>query len=335
MSTAIDMRGRHLMKLADYTPEEITYLIDLAAELKAAKRDGREEQKLVGREIALIFEKDSTRTRCAFEVAAYDQGAHVTFIGPSGSHMGHKETVKDTARVLGRMYDAIEYRGFTQETAEELARWSGVPVYNGLTDEWHPTQILADFLTFTEHVDKSLNEVVFCYLGDARFNMADSYLIGGAKLGMDVRIASPKSLWPRTEIVDEAHAVAAETGAQITITDDVAEAVRGCDFLLTDVWVSMGEADEVWKERIELLTPYQINSGVMALTGNPDTKFMHCLPAFHNTDTQVGKEIFEKFGLECLEVTEEVFESPASIVFDEAENRLHTIKAVMVATLGS
>jgi ornithine carbamoyltransferase len=233
------------------------------------------------------------------------------------------------------MYDAIEYRGFTQETAEELARWSGVPVYNGLTDEWHPTQILADFLTFTEHVDKPLNEVVFCYLGDARFNMADSYLIGGAKLGMDVRIASPKSLWPRPEIVEEARAVAAETGAQVTITDDVAEAVRGSDFLLTDVWVSMGEADEVWKERIELLTPYQINSDVMALTGNPDTKFMHCLPAFHNTETQVGKEIFEKFGLDCLEVTEEVFESPASIVFDEAENRLHTIKAVMVATLGS
>jgi ornithine carbamoyltransferase len=335
MSTVADLRGKHLMKLADFTPAEITYLIELAADLKAAKREGREEQKLVGKEIALIFEKDSTRTRCAFEVASYDQGAHVTFIGPSGSHMGHKETVKDTARVLGRMYDAIEYRGFTQETAEELARWSGVPVYNGLTDEWHPTQILADFLTFTEHVDKPLNEVVFCYLGDARFNMADSYLIGGAKLGMDVRIASPKSLWPRTEIVDEAHAVAAETGAQITITDDVAEAVRGCDFLLTDVWVSMGEGDEVWKERIELLTPYQINSGVMALTGNPDTKFMHCLPAFHNTETQVGKEIFEKFGLDCLEVTEEVFESPASIVFDEAENRLHTIKAVMVATLGS
>ena len=335
MSTVTDLRGKHLMKLADFTPDEITYLIDLAADLKAAKREGREEQKLVGREIALIFEKDSTRTRCAFEVAAYDQGAHVTFIGPSGSHMGHKETVKDTARVLGRMYDAIEYRGFAQETAEELARWSGVPVYNGLTDEWHPTQILADFLTFREHVDKPLNEVVFCYLGDARFNMADSYLIGGAKLGMDVRIASPKSLWPRPEIVEEARAVAAETGAQITITDDVAEAVRGCDFLLTDVWVSMGEADEVWKERIELLTPYQINSDVMALTGNPDTKFMHCLPAFHNTETQVGKEIFEKFGLKCLEVTEEVFESPASLVFDEAENRLHTIKSVMVATLGS
>ena len=335
MSTAIDMRGRHLMKLADYTPEEITYLIDLAAELKAAKRDGREEQKLVGREIALIFEKDSTRTRCAFEVAAYDQGAHVTFIGPSGSHMGHKETVKDTARVLGRMYDAIEYRGFAQDTAEELARWAGVPIYNGLTDEWHPTQILADFLTFREHLPKPLGEVTFCYLGDARFNMADSYLAGGAKLGMDVRIASPRSLWPREEIVELARATAQDTGASITITDDVPEAVRGCDFLLTDVWVSMGEADEVWAERIELLSPYQVNAEVMAATGNPNVKFMHCLPAFHNTETQVGKELFEKFGRESLEVTEEVFESPASVVFDEAENRLHTIKAVLVATLGS
>jgi ornithine carbamoyltransferase len=335
MSTAIDMRGRHLMKLADYTPEEITYLIDLAAELKAAKRDGREEQKLVGREIALIFEKDSTRTRCAFEVAAYDQGAHVTFIGPSGSHMGHKETVKDTARVLGRMYDAIEYRGFAQDTAEELARWAGVPIYNGLTDEWHPTQILADFLTFREHLPKPLGEVTFCYLGDARFNMADSYLVGGAKLGMDVRIASPRSLWPRDEIVELARSTAQDTGASITITDDVSEAVRGCDFLLTDVWVSMGEADEVWAERIELLSPYQVNAQVMAATGNPNVKFMHCLPAFHNTETEVGKELFEKFGRESLEVTEEVFESPASLVFDEAENRLHTIKAVLVATLGS
>jgi ornithine carbamoyltransferase len=334
MSTMIDLRGRHLMKLADFTTEEIAYLVELAAELKAAKREGREEQKLVGREIALIFEKDSTRTRCAFEVAAYDQGAHVTFIGPSGSHMGHKETVKDTARVLGRMYDAIEYRGFAQETAEELARWAGVPVYNGLTDEWHPTQILADFLTFREHVGKPLNEVVFCYLGDARFNMADSYLIGGAKLGMDVRIAAPKSLWPRDEIVELARSTAADTEAQITITDDVDEAVRGCDVLLTDVWVSMGEADEVWAERIELLTPYQINAETMAKSGNPDVKFMHCLPAFHNTETQVGKEIFEKFGMESLEVTEDVFESPASLVWDEAENRLHTIKAVMVATLG-
>ena len=335
MSTVIDLRGRHLLKLADYSPEEITYLIDLAGELKAAKAEGHEEQKLVGKEIALIFEKDSTRTRCAFEVAAYDQGAHVTFIGPSGSHMGHKETVKDTARVLGRMYDAIEYRGFAQETAEELARWSGVPVYNGLTDEWHPTQILADFLTFREQVPKALSEVAFCYLGDARFNMADSYLIGGAKLGMDVRIAGPKTLWPRDLIVENARSIAGMTGAQITITEDVAEAVRGADVLLTDVWVSMGEPDDVWAERIDLLKSYQVNAETMALSGNPDVKFMHCLPAFHNTETQVGKEIFEKFGMEALEVTEEVFESPASLVFDEAENRLHTIKAVMVATLGS
>ncbi len=334
MATMIDLRGKHFLKLADFSPEEITYLIDLAAELKAAKKEGREEQKLVGKEIALIFEKDSTRTRCAFEVAAYDQGAHVTFIGPSGSHMGHKETVKDTARVLGRMYDAIEYRGFGQNVAEELAEHAGVPIYNGLTDEWHPTQILADFLTFREHASKPLNEVVFCYLGDARFNRADSYLVGGAKLGMDVRIASPKSLWPRDEIAELARSVAAETGAQITITEDAGEAVRGCDVLLTDVWVSMGEPDEVWAERIELLKPYQVNAETMATTGNPDVKFMHCLPAFHNAETQVGKEIFEKFGMEALEVTEEVFESPASLVWDEAENRLHTIKAVMVATLG-
>jgi ornithine carbamoyltransferase len=329
MSTVVGMRGKHLLRLADLSTDEILHLLDLAA-----KREGREEQKLVGKEIALIFEKDSTRTRCAFEVAAYDQGAHVTFIGPGGSHMGHKETVKDTARVLGRMYDAIEYRGFAQETAEELARHSGVPVYNGLTDEWHPTQILADFLTFREHVPKPLSEVAFCYLGDARFNMADSYLVGGAKLGMDVRIASPKSLWPRQEIVDAARATTTETGGKITITDDTAEAVRGADVLLTDVWVSMGEPDDVWAQRIELLRPYQVNAETMRLTGNPNAKFMHCLPAFHNTETQVGKEIFEKFGMESLEVTEEVFESPASLVFDEAENRLHTIKAVMVATLG-
>jgi ornithine carbamoyltransferase len=333
--TVIDLRGRHLLTLVDYSPEEITYLIDLSAELKAAKRDGREERRLLGKNIALIFEKDSTRTRCAFEVAAYDQGAHVTFIGPSGSHMGHKETVKDTARVLGRMYDAIEYRGFAQDTVEELARWAGVPVYNGLTDEWHPTQILADFLTFREHVPKPLGEIAFCYLGDARFNMANSYLVGAAKLGMDVRIAGPSSLWPRDEIVELARSLAGETGARITITDEVPEAVRGCDVLLTDVWVSLGEPDEVWGERIELLKPYQVNSDVMAATGNPHVKFMHCLPAFHNTETQVGREIFRKFGLESLEVTEDVFESPASLVFDEAENRLHTIKAVMVATLGS
>src|SRR6186997_3138601 len=333
MATMTDLRGRNFVKLSDFTPEEITHLLDLSAELKAAKKEGREEQKLVGKEIALIFEKDSTRTRCAFEVAAYDQGAHVTFIGPSGSHMGHKETVKDTARVLGRMYDAIEYRGFGQDAVEELAKWAGVPIYNGLTDEWHPTQILADFLTFKEHISKPLDEVVFCYLGDARFNMADSYLVGGAKLGMDVRIASPKSLWPRDEIIELARSVAAETGATITLTDDVAEAVQGADFLLTDVWVSMGEADDVWAERIELLKPYQVNARTLELTGNPEVKFMHCLPAFHNTETQVGKEIFETYGLESLEVTEDVFESGASLVWDEAENRMHTIKAVMVATL--
>ena len=342
MSTATDhpdvaagLRGRHFLTMQDYSADEIRYLIDLSAELKAAKRAGTEEQVLVGKEIALIFEKDSTRTRCAFEVAAYDQGAHVTFIGPGGSHIGHKETVKDTARVLGRMYDAIEYRGFGEQVADELAEWAGVPVYNGLTDEWHPTQILADFLTFREHIPKPASEVIFCYLGDARFNMADSYLVGGAKLGMDVRIASPKSLWPGDEITELARSIAEETGARITITDDVAEAVRGADVLLTDVWVSMGESDEVWAERIELLRPYQVNAEAMAATGNPDVKFMHCLPAFHNTDTEVGKEIFEKFGMEALEVTEEVFESPASLVWDEAENRLHTIKAVMVATLGS
>jgi ornithine carbamoyltransferase len=335
MITTTNLYGKHLLNLVDFKPEEITYLLDLAAELKAAKDEGREEPKLVGKEIALIFEKDSTRTRCAFEVAAYDQGAHVTYLGPSGSHMGHKETVKDTARVLGRMYDAIEYRGFAQDTADELARWSGVPVYNGLTDEWHPTQILADFLTFREHVPKPLGEVAFCYLGDARFNMANSYLIGGAKLGMDVRVASPKSLWPRDEIADVARSLASETGAQVMITEDVGEAVRGCDVLLTDVWVSMGEPDEAWAERIELLKPYQVNAETMAASGNPDVKFMHCLPAFHNTDTPVGREIFEKFGLEALEVTDEVFESPASLVFEEAENRLHTIKAVMVATLAS
>ena len=334
MSTVMNLHGRSFLALKDFSRDEILYLIDLAAELKAAKKERREEQRLIGREIALIFEKDSTRTRCAFEVAAYDQGAHVTFIGPSGSHMGHKETVKDTARVLGRMYDAIEYRGFGESIADELAKWSGVPVYNGLTDEWHPTQMLADYLTIREHVPKPYEEVVFCYLGDARFNMADSYLIGGAKLGMDVRLCAPTPLQPRPEIIELAHEFAAESGARLTITDDVEQAVKGADVLVTDVWVSMGEPDEVWKERIAMLLPYQVNAKLMELTGNTEVKFMHCLPAFHNTDTEVGKEIFEKYGLEALEVTEEVFESPASIVFDEAENRLHTIKAVMVATLG-
>jgi ornithine carbamoyltransferase len=334
MSTVIDLHGRSFLTLADYSADEIRYLLGLAAELKAAKREGREEQKLVGKEIALIFEKDSTRTRCAFEVAAYDQGANVTFIGPSGSHMGHKETVKDTARVLGRMYDAIEFRGFAEAAADELAEWAGVPVYNGLTDEWHPTQILADFLTMSEHVRKPLDEIAFCYLGDARFNMADTYLVGAAKLGMDVRLASPRSLQPAADFVDLARKIAEQSGARLTITEDVAAAVLGCDFILTDVWVSMGEPPEVWAERIDLLRPYQVNAKTMALSGNPDVKFMHCLPAFHNTNTEVGKHIFEQFGMSALEVTEEVFESSASLVFDEAENRLHTIKAVMVATIG-
>src|SRR5690349_11319091 len=279
MSTAVDLRGRHLMRLADFTGDEIRYLLDLSAELKAAKREGREEQRLAGKEIALIFEKDSTRTRCAFEVAAYDQGAHVTFIGPSGSHMGHKESVKDTARVLGRMYDAIEYRGFGESVADELAQWAGVPVYNGLTDEWHPTQMLADFLTMREHLDKPLEEMAFCYLGDARFNMANSYLAIGAKLGMDVRIAAPRSLWPSDELTAMGRSFAEASGGKVTITEDVAEAVSGCDFLLTDVWVSMGESDDVWTERIELLMPYQVNAQAMAATGNPNVKFMHCLPA--------------------------------------------------------
>jgi ornithine carbamoyltransferase len=333
MATVADLRGKHFLNLADFAPEEITYLLDLAAELKDAKKEGREEPRLAGKNIALIFEKDSTRTRCAFEVAAYDQGAHVTYLGPSGSHIGQKESVKDTARVLGRMYDAIEYRGFGQEVVEELAAYAGVPVYNGLTDEWHPTQVLADFLTFREHLDKPLSEVRFCYLGDARFNMANSYLAGAAKLGMDVRIAATKPRWPCDEIVELARSIAEETSAQITITDDVVEAVDAADVLLTDVWVSMGEPADVWAERIELLKPYQVNAETMKLTGNPDVRFMHCLPAFHNTETQVGREIFAKFGMGALEVTDEVFESPASLVFEESENRLHTIKAVMVATL--
>src|SRR6266508_3509424 len=284
MSTVAALRTKHFLKLSDFTPEELVYLLDLAAELKEAKREGREEQRLAGKAIALIFEKDSRRTRCAFEVAAYDQGAHVTFIGPSGSHIGGKESVKDTARVLGRMYDAIEYRGFGDDVVQELAEWAGVPVYNGLTDDWHPTQVLADFLTVREHVPKPFDEVAFCYLGDARFNMANSYLVGGAKLGMDVRIAAPQSLWPGEEVVSFALRVAEETGGRITITEDLGNAVKGCDVLFTDVWVSMGEPAEAWAERIELLKPYQVNAETMALTGNPDVKFMHCLPAFHNTD---------------------------------------------------
>lgn len=331
---ALNLRNRHFLKLDDFTPQEIGFLLQLSAELKAAKYAGTEVQRLQGKEIALIFEKDSTRTRCGFEVAAYDQGAHVTYIGPSGSHIGSKETMKDTARVLGRMYDGIEYRGFEQDQAEELARYAGVPVWNGLTNEAHPTQVLADLLTMQEHTHKPLEEVSFCFLGDAGYNMADSLLIGAAKMGMDIRLAGPKSSWPREVRVEQVRAVATETGARIALTEDVQSAVRGCDFLYTDVWVSMGEPPELWGERIKQMLPYQVNSKLMAMTNNPNTKFMHCLPALHNTDTRLGKQIYEQYGLESLEVTDEVFESKASIVFDQAENRLHTIKAVLVATLG-
>lgn len=331
---SVNLKNRSFLKLLDFTPEEIQYFLDLAAELKQAKREGRERKTMVGKNIALIFEKTSTRTRCSFEVAAYDQGAHVTYLGPTGSQIGIKETMKDTARVLGRMYDGIEYRGFAQTTVEELAKYSGVPVWNGLTNEFHPTQILADFLTMREHSDKPLNQVSYAYLGDARFNMGNSLLVGGAKMGMDVRIVAPKSLQPAAELIAECQKIAKETGARITITDDVDAGVKGCDFIYTDIWVSMGEPDEVWKERIAMLLPYQVNAKLMARTGNPNCKFMHCLPSYHNRDTKAGEDVYQKFGLDGVEVTEDVFESPASIVFDEAENRMHTIKAVMVATLG-
>ncbi len=332
---AFNLKNRSFLKLLDYSPKEIGFLLELAAGLKSAKYAGTEQPKLSGKNIALIFEKTSTRTRCAFEVAAHDQGAHVTYLGPSGSQIGHKESMKDSARVLGRMYDGIEYRGFGQSIVEELAEYAGVPVWNGLTDEFHPTQILADFLTMQEHSSVPLNQVSFAYLGDARNNMANSLLVGGAKMGMDVRIVGPSSLLPDADLVEQCRIIAKETGAQITVTDNVEEGVAGCDFLYTDVWVSMGEGDDVWKERIDLLKSYQVNAATMEKTGNPNCKFLHCLPAFHNRETKVGEEIFKKFGLNGLEVTEEVFESPASIVFDQAENRMHTIKAVMVATLGA
>jgi len=330
-----NLRNRSFVKLLDFTPKEIDFLINLSLDLKAAKYGGYEQQKLTGKNIALVFEKASTRTRCAFEVAAYDQGAHVTYLGPSGSQIGYKESMKDTARVLGRMYDGIEYRGFAQSIVEELASFSNVPVWNGLTNEFHPTQILADFMTMIEHTSAPLSEIAFCYMGDARNNMANSLMVGAAKMGMDFRIAAPKSVQPSIELIRTCQEIAEKTGADIVITDKVEEAVEDCDFLYTDVWVSMGEADSVWKERIELLKPYQVNANVMKKTGNPDAKFLHCLPAFHNRETVVGEEIFQKYGLEGMEVTEEVFESEQSIVFDQAENRLHTIKAVMVATLGS
>ena len=323
-----------VVKELDFTPEELKFLLKLSADLKAAKYGGFEQPRLKGKNIALIFEKTSTRTRCAFEVAAYDQGAHVTYLGPSGSQIGHKESMKDTARVLGRMFDGIEYRGFGQELVEILAQYAGVPVWNGLTDEWHPTQMLADFLTMIEHSDKPVGQIAYCYLGDARFNMGNSLMVMGCKMGMDVRICSPASLWPAEELVATCRAIAAETGARLLVTEDVDAGVKGVDFLHTDVWVSMGEAKEVWDERIKLLTPYQINMDVVKRTGNPKVKFMHCLPAFHNRETKVGEEIYQKSGMESLEVTDEVFESERSIVFDQAENRMHTIKAIMVATLG-
>ena len=332
---AFNLRNRSFVKLLDFTPQEIKFLLKLAADLKAAKYGGYEQQRLKGKNIALIFEKSSTRTRTAFEVGAYDQGANVTYLGPSGSHIGYKETMKDTARVLGRTYDGIEYRGFAQETVETLAAYAGVPVWNGLTNEYHPTQILADVLTMMEHSYKDLPQIAFTYLGDARNNMGNSLMVGGCKLGMDVRLCAPEHLWPEDRLIAQCREIAAETGARLTLTADVAAGVKGADFLYTDVWVSMGEPDSVWAERVKLLKPYQVNARTMEMTGNPDVKFLHCLPAFHNADTVVGKEMEEKFGLaDGLEVTEEVFESPASIVFDEAENRLHTIKAVMVATLG-
>lgn len=331
---AFNLRNRSFLKLLDFTPKEIKFLLDLSVDLKKAKYSGTEQQKLAGKNIALIFEKDSTRTRCAFEVAAFDQGARVTYLGPSGSQIGKKESMKDTARVLGRMYDGIEYRGFGQDKVEDLAAYSGVPVWNGLTNEFHPTQVLADFLTMMEHSDKPLHQVSFCYLGDARNNMGNSLLVGAAKMGMDFRAIAPKDFLPSGELVDQCKKIAQETGARITVTDDI-NAVEGVDFIYTDVWVSMGEPAEAWKQRIELMQPYQVNKALLQKTGNPDVKFLHCLPSFHNRETAVGEEIYQKFGVPEMEVTDEVFESPASIVFDQAENRLHTIKAVMVATLGS
>lgn len=331
----ISLKNRNFLKLLDYTPAEIQYLIDLAMQLKVDKKAGREKKTLVGKNIALIFEKTSTRTRCAFEVGAFDQGAQVTYIGPSGSQIGHKESMKDTARVLGRMYDGIEYRGYGQAIVEELGEFAGVPVWNGLTNEFHPTQILADLMTMLEHSPgKTLPQIRFAYLGDARNNMGNSLMVGAAKMGMEIRLVAPKAFWPEEALVEQCRAIAAETGARIILTEHVDEGVDGVDFLYTDVWVSMGEPKEAWAERVALMKPYQINQAVVKATGNPNVKFMHCLPAFHNEHTTVGREIEAAYGLKGLEVTDDVFESPCSIVFDEAENRMHTIKAVMVATLG-
>ena len=330
-----NLRGRSFIKLLDFTPDQIRHLLQLAASLKMAKAGGYEQQMLQGKSIALIFEKDSTRTRSGFEVAAYDQGAHVTYLGPSGSHIGHKETMKDTARVLGRFYDGIEYRGFGQKDAEVLAEFSSVPVFNGLTDDFHPTQILADLMTMKEFTHKHLSDIAFCFMGDAGNNMGSSLMVGAALIGMDIRLCGPQSCWPDAGLVTQCRTIAESTGARITLTEKHAEGLEGADFVYTDVWVSMGEPDEVWEERIALLSPYQVNTKVMEMTGNAYAKFLHCLPAFHNRDTEVGEETFQKFGIDCMEVTDAVFESPASVVFDQAENRMHTIKAVLVATMGA
>jgi len=331
---AFNLNNRSFLKLDDFTPREIEFLLQLASELKAAKYAGTEVQRLKGKQIALIFEKDSTRTRTSFEVAAYDQGAHVTYLGPSGSHIGYKESIKDTARVLGHIYDGIEFRGSSHNDVEELARYAGVPVWNGLTDTAHPTQVLADLLTMQEHVHKPLKDTSFCFLGHVGHNMGDSLMVGAAKMGMDIRLAGPEISWPTAARANELKTLARETGGHINVTEDVEAAVQGCDVLYTDVWVSMGEPPQSWGERISLMLPYQVNSKLMQLTRNPHTKFMHCLPALHNTETGLGRQLYEQHGLEALEVTDEVFESSASIVFDQSENRLHTIKAVMVATLG-
>jgi len=327
------LKNRNFLKLLDFTPAEIKFLLELSADLKAVKYSGTEQPRLLGKNIALIFEKSSTRTRCAFEVAAIDQGAHVTYLGPGVSQIGHKESMKDTARVLGRMYDGIEYRGFGQKVVEELAKYAGVPVWNGLTTEFHPTQVLADLLTMVEHSDKTLQKVSLCYLGDARNNMGNSLLVGAAKMGMDFRVAAPKKFQPDKTLVNQCLEIANETGSTITITEDVETAVNGSDFLYTDVWVSMGEPDLVWEERINFLKPYQVNRKTIEMTGNPKVKFLHCLPSYHNRETKIGDVIYQKFGIESMEVTDDIFESEASIVFDQAENRLHSIKAVMVATL--
>lgn len=331
---AFNLRNRSFVKELDFTPDELKFLLQLARDLKAAKYGGYEQPRLQGKNIALIFEKSSTRTRCAFEVAAYDQGAHVTYLGPEGSQIGHKESMKDTARVLGRMYDGIEYRGFAQQTVETLAKYAGVPVWNGLTNEFHPTQIMADVMTMAEHGLKNLEDIAYCYVGDARFNMGNSLMVAGCKFGMDVRICAPSTLWPADWLVETCRGIAKETGARLTLTDNIVEGVKGVDFLHTDVWVSMGEPDSVWEERIKLLLPYQVNRQMVELTGNPHVHFMHCLPAFHNRETKIGEQNFQKFNVESMEVTEEVFESERSIVWNQAENRMHTIKAIMLATLG-